>query len=164
MDTKRLSSQMSQTDEADHARECDPCLPPANTLRKSMESLNKSRDNEQNSSVLESEKNKNNENVNSYTLKTDKKKTVKFNPPPSKFEKWCTEKTGLSRVGLLVVGGLLILLFILFLTVVIMSIMWPNIPHSMMFPICRTPPCLLASSEVRFTIMSIVFLTLIRAS
>lgn len=145
MDT---TNRMSTSNQTDDVQENEPCLP--ESLKRSIENL-KARENELHSSVLDSEKNKNNDNTNSYTLKSGKKKglkSVKFNPPPSKFEKWCSEKTGLSRVGLLIVGILLLLLIGLLLTVLIMACLWPNIPHSMMFPMCRTPSCLLASSEI----------------
>lgn len=161
METIKTSTTGNQTD--DDAREFDPCLPSDHTLRSSLGSLNKNNPNEQNSSVLDTEKNKNNDNVNNYNVNSEKKKRVlkvKFNPPASKFEKWCSEKTGLSRVGLLIVGILLLLLFILFLTVLIMSCLWPNIPHSMMFPMCRTPACLLASSEVRILLIKIAYFIL----
>ena len=148
----------NMTDETDAApKESDPCLPSSNSFRKSMESLNKNREtDQQNSSVLETEKNKNTDSTNSYNLKQEKKKSalkVTIIPPTSKFEKWLTQKTGLSRLGLLISGIVLVLLFILLLTVTIMACLWPNIPHSMMFSLCRTPACLLSSSEVWCTIV-----------
>lgn len=146
-----VNKMIDETDDAS-AKENDPCLPSSNSFRKSLESLNKKRENEQqNSSVLDVEKNKSIENTNSYTLKPEKKKSglkVTIIPPSSKFEEWLTQKTGLSRPGLLVAGVLILLLLILILTVVIMTCLWPDIPHSMMFPLCRAPACLLAASEV----------------
>ncbi|CAH1396581.1 unnamed protein product [Nezara viridula] len=146
-----VNKMIDETDDS-AAKENDPCLPSSNSFRKSMESLSKKREIEQqNSSVLDVEKNKNIENTNSYTLKQEKKKSglkVTIVPPSSKFEEWLTQKTGLSRPGLLVAGVLILLLLILILTVVIMTCLWPDIPHSMMFPLCRAPACLLAASEV----------------
>ncbi|KAK9501218.1 hypothetical protein O3M35_011973 [Rhynocoris fuscipes] len=175
MKKTQTASQTEDFDDVINAKENDPCLPQStsnaaicssnNARRKSIESLNKSRELEDQASIaaaalIELEKCKNAEERNAQAAaaaaaaaannSNSKKKlrTVTFNPPTSRFEQWCSEKTGLSRIGLLIFALLLILLFILFIIVVVMSTLWPEIPHSSLFPICRTPACLLASSEV----------------
>uniref|UniRef100_A0A146L141 Endothelin-converting enzyme 1 n=1 Tax=Lygus hesperus TaxID=30085 RepID=A0A146L141_LYGHE len=146
---------INSTDETDDAtNEDEPCIRPQNnTKRKSMESLNKTRDDPA-SEPLDVEKNaanaENNSNFNTIKANSSSKprfKTVKFNPPTSKFEEWASHKTGLSRLGLMLLAFLLFALFALTLAILIMSLIWPSIPHALMFDVCRSPACLIASSE-----------------
>lgn len=101
---------------------------------------------------LDSEVNKNNKN--SYKLTAGKKRkrfaaAAKLSSPPtSAFEKRLQEKTGLSRLGLIVGGLLLLLLLILLITILLMIVFWPRTPHSQLFPICKRAACLRASAEI----------------
>lgn len=193
MKRAQAASQTDDIDDGYNAKEDDPCLPVPtvsknNTLtrRKSLETLNLTRDDQDEknkTAILETKKNKNVNNTNNYKLQqtittptivttppppantstgAKKFRTVTFNPPTSKFEQWCTEKTGLSRIGLLTLAVLLLILFILFITVLVMSTLWPVAPHSALFPICRTPACLLASSEVSFFVYYYMRILLIK--
>ncbi|CAB0018280.1 unnamed protein product, partial [Nesidiocoris tenuis] len=148
---------INSTDEADEAtNEDDPCIPPSNNAkRKSMESLSKTRDDsvDVEKNAINADNSKHNAvktvTANSNDKKPTRFKSVKFNPPTSKFEQWASSKTGLSRLGLLLLAFLLFALFALTLAILIMSLIWPSIPHALMFDVCRSPACLIASSEAR---------------
>lgn len=145
----------------------EPCLPKNNTnnSRKSMEDLNRTRDQEEdanNTSVLLSEKKRNDTNNYQVTFKRSDSKTrfagLTLTASETEFEKWCKEKTGYTRFGLIVQAVLLFLLLVFMITVVIMACLWPSIPHSFNYPLCRTSACLLASSQVSdFLILNPIF-------
>lgn len=61
------------------------------------------------------------------------------------------DRTGLTRWGVYLVGGLLIVLVVLFITVVALGASWPHTPHHQLFPICKDSACLRASAQVSTT-------------
>lgn len=63
-------------------------------------------------------------------------------------ERRLREKSGLSRTGLYVCGGFLLLLIVLFITVVVLAATWPTLPHDKQYPICTKPACLRAAAQV----------------
>ncbi|XP_054286283.1 endothelin-converting enzyme 2-like [Macrosteles quadrilineatus] len=62
--------------------------------------------------------------------------------------KYLSEKTGLSNVGLAVAAIILILFLICLISLLIMGILWPTVPHELRFPICRRSACLRSSSHI----------------
>jgi len=56
------------------------------------------------------------------------------------------DKTGFSRTGLAVAVAAVLLCVVLFITLVVLLIMWPSPPRH--FPVCRRAACLRASAEV----------------
>ncbi|XP_075237037.1 endothelin-converting enzyme homolog [Lycorma delicatula] len=144
------------------ASEEDPCLPLKNKKTKSVESIKDKNDFDNfnaDSSTIDGKQSNTNDNLNRKSIKSKSssngnKKKRRFNnikisaPKTTVFEKRLQEKTGLSRIGLVIAGIILIILLILIFTVLIMSIFWPRIPHSQLFPVCRRSSCLKASAEV----------------
>jgi len=58
------------------------------------------------------------------------------------------DKTGFSRTGLAVAVAALLLCVVLFITLVVLLILWPAPPRY--FPVCRRAACLRASAEVSY--------------
>lgn len=136
------------------SNEQEPCLPygrQQEIVKEKKDSADTCGSDSTDNKQLDSEVNKNNKN--SYKLTAGKKRkrfaAAKLTAPPtSAFEKRLQEKTGLSRLGLIVGGLLLLLLLILLVVIVLMIVFWPRTPHSQLFPICKRAACLRASAEV----------------
>lgn len=58
------------------------------------------------------------------------------------------EKTGLSEKGLHIAAGVVLLTFILFLIVIVLSAAWPKVHHHQEYPVCESTECLRASAQV----------------
>nr|CAI5857033.1 unnamed protein product [Callosobruchus analis] len=65
-----------------------------------------------------------------------------------------SEKTGLSRKGVYVAGGVALLTFLLLLIVIVLAACWPRIPH--LFPVCEKAECLRAAAQIRESLNSSV--------
>lgn len=137
------------------SNEQEPCLPygrQQEIVKEKKDTTDMCGSDSADSKQLDSEVNKN--NTNSYKLTAGKKRkrfaasTKLTAPPTSAFEKRLQEKTGLSRLGLIVGGLLLLLLLILLIVILLMIVFWPRTPHSQLFPICKRAACLRASAEV----------------
>lgn len=63
-----------------------------------------------------------------------------------RFEKTIKNKTGLTRIGLV----LTILCMLLTIALVLCIILWPSTAHSKQYPICIKPSCLRSSAEVMY--------------
>lgn len=64
--------------------------------------------------------------------------------------KYLCEKTGLSNLGLSVATFILLLLVICLVTLLVLGIVWPIVPHELRFPVCRRSACLRSSSHVSY--------------
>ncbi|KAG8293362.1 hypothetical protein J6590_018771 [Homalodisca vitripennis] len=61
--------------------------------------------------------------------------------------KYLMDKTGLSKIGVTVAVVFLLLFIVCCVTLLVLGILWPKIPHELKFPICRRSACLRSSSE-----------------
>ncbi|XP_046679024.1 endothelin-converting enzyme 1-like [Homalodisca vitripennis] len=62
--------------------------------------------------------------------------------------KYLMDKTGLSKIGVTVAVVFLLLFIVCCVTLLVLGILWPKIPHELKFPICRRSACLRSSSEI----------------
>lgn len=60
------------------------------------------------------------------------------------------EKTGLSHRGLYVAMAVVIVLVILLIIVIALAAAWPRNRHHLEYPVCSSPACLRAASQVSF--------------
>lgn len=65
-----------------------------------------------------------------------------------KYREKIREESGLSLKGVYIVGGIIILAFLLLVIVIALSCAWPRLPHEYQYPICTKPECLLTSAQV----------------
>nr|CAD7256327.1 unnamed protein product [Timema shepardi] len=65
----------------------------------------------------------------------------------SRIESRMRERTGLSRLGLIVAALLVFLLFVFLIVIIVLASTWPRKTHVELSPICRTSPCLMASAQ-----------------
>nr|CAD7395031.1 unnamed protein product [Timema cristinae] len=77
----------------------------------------------------------------------------------SRIESRMRERTGLSRLGLIVAALLVFLLFVFLIVIIVLASTWPRKTHVELSPICRTSPCLMASAQLQsrfFDLMAVL--------
>lgn len=133
----------NESEDSGNTSEQDPCLPTDMDCKKERE----------NTDTLESK------HLDTEMLKQNKKR-LNINKKPhvslwvticSSFTamvKYLKDKSGLSNLGLTVAVIVLLLLIIFCVILLVLTIIWPTIPHEVQFPICRRSACLRSSSEV----------------
>lgn len=61
-------------------------------------------------------------------------------------------KTGLSKSGEYIVGGIVVITILLVIVVIALASTWPRISHKYQFPICTKPECLRTAAQVSFSL------------
>nr|CAD7455234.1 unnamed protein product [Timema tahoe] len=127
------------------AGEQDPCLPAANNSKPATitdRQPSTSKDEADNKQTL----------IGSNDSIGGKKKRNSYDRTrpklASRIESRMRERTGLSRLGLIVAALLVFLLFIFLIVIIVLASTWPRKTHVELSPICRTSPCLMASAQV----------------
>lgn len=140
-----------ETDHCDFVNEKEPLN--KNSVRASVTNdLNKQPDGGQLNSETRSSKLK---KTNSYKVTNVKSQngngTLLNAAKIQQLEEELRKRSGLSRSGLVLAIILIVLLFVLFTTLIVIIILWPKNLHSQIYPVCKTPACLVSSAQVRYT-------------
>lgn len=124
------------------AGEMDPCLPVKNKVPQSLDEIDsaplkvKSKLHSSNNSLNKKRKAKGAE---------DTRKSPRF---VSQLEENLRQKSGLSRLGLIVAGVVIVLLLVFLVVIITLAATWPRTPHAHLFPVCTRAACLQASAQV----------------
>lgn len=128
--------------ESSAAGEMDPCLPANSKLQQTHDEID---------SAPVKLKSKLHSSSNSLNKKR-KAKAVDDAGKSSRFvsglEDKLRQKTGLSRLGLIVAGVVVLVLLVFLVVIITLASTWPRTPHSQLFPVCTRAACLQASAEV----------------
>lgn len=128
--------------ESSAAGEMDPCLPVNSKLQQSPDEIDsapvkvKSKLHSSNNSLNKKRKAKTAEDVGKSSLFV------------LGLEDKLRQKTGLSRLGLIVAGVVMLLLLVFVIVIITLASTWPRTPHSQLFPVCTRAACLQASAEM----------------
>lgn len=124
------------------AGEMDPCLPVKNKVPQSLDEIDsaplkvKSKLHSSNNSLNKKRKAKGAE---------DTRKSPRF---VSQLEENLRQKSGLSRLGLIVAGVVIVLLLVFLVVIITLAATWPRTPHAHLFPVCTRAACLQASAQM----------------
>lgn len=135
-------SESPDSSESPAPGEMDPCLPVSNKQQESPDEIDsdpvkvKSNLNSSNSSLNKNRKGK---------AAEDTRKPAQF---VSQLEERLRQKTGLSRIGLIVACVVVALLLVFLIVIIALACTWPRTPHSQLFPVCSRAACLQASAQV----------------
>jgi uncharacterized membrane protein len=139
---RERQSESPDNSESPAAGEMDPCLPVNNKLQQSPDEIDS-----------ESVKVKSNLNSSNNSLSKNRKvkateETGKSSQFVSELEEKLRQKTGLSRIGLIVACAVIVLLLVFLIVIITLASTWPRTPHSQLFPVCTRAACLQASAQV----------------
>jgi predicted metalloendopeptidase len=124
------------------AGEMDPCLPIKHKEQQSLDEIDsaplkvKSKLHSSNNSLNKKRRNKGTE---------DMRKSSRF---VSQLEGKLRQKSGLSRLGLIVAGVVILLLLVFLIVIISLAATWPRTPHAHLFPVCTRAACLQASAQM----------------
>ena len=124
------------------AGEMDPCLPGNNKVQESLDEIDsaplkvKSKLHSSNNSLTKKRKAKGAEDA--------RKSSSQF---VSRLEEKLRQKSGLSRVGLVVAGVVVLLLLVFLIVIITLAASWPRTPHAHLFHVCSRAACLQASAQ-----------------
>jgi len=123
------------------AGEMDPCLPIKHKEQQSLDEIDsaplkvKSKLHSSNNSLNKKRKAKGAED-------TRKSRFI------LQLEEKLRQKSGLSRLGLIVAGVVILLLLVFLIVIISLAATWPRTPHAHLFPVCTRAACLQASAQV----------------
>jgi hypothetical protein len=124
------------------AGEMDPCLPVKNKVQQSLDEIDSA------PLKVKSKLHSSNNSLN----KKRKAKVAEDTRKPSRFvlqlEEKLRQKSGLSRLGLIVAGVVIVLLLVFLIVIITLAATWPRTPHAHLFPVCTRAACLHASAQV----------------
>ncbi|XP_021937704.1 protein gone early isoform X2 [Zootermopsis nevadensis] len=140
---RERQSESPDNSESPAAGEMDPCLPVNNKLQQSPDEID--------SAPVKVKSNLKSSSTNSLS-KNRKVKDSEDAGKPSQFiselEQKLRQKTGLSRIGLIVACAVIVLLLVFLIVIITLASTWPRTPHSHLFPVCTRAACLQASAQM----------------
>ncbi|PSN48712.1 hypothetical protein C0J52_08788 [Blattella germanica] len=123
------------------AGEMDPCLPANNKLQQAHDEID-------HAPIKKSKLHNSNNSLSRMRRSLAAEESSRRPNFIENVEEKLKEKTGLSRLGLIIAAVVLFLLLVFLLVTIVLGSTWPITPHSHLFPVCTRAACLQASAQV----------------
>jgi hypothetical protein len=146
---RERESESPDNAESPPAGEMDPCLPLNNKLQQSPDEIDSA------PVKVKSKLHSSNNSLNNKRKAKAAEGAGKSSHFVSELEEKLRQKTGLSRLGLIVAGVVILLLLVFLIVIITLASTWPRTPHSQLFPVCSRAACLQASAQVSASLYEI---------